>query len=617
MIYDLDGMLPKRAFQRDARGHIKPQGGGGPSAPANQNVTTTSIPEYARPYVEKTLGRAEAVMDEPYQAYGGQRNAAFTPMQAKAMQDVANMQTSGQVTDASNIAYQAGQAGLGAQQNAMNLQNTALGYGQAGAGYGAAASQYGAEGAQQAQQASQQAQRNAQMYGQMGAGYGAQGAEQAAQAQRVAEGQADMYGQMGAGFGAQAAGLAPEAQRYGAGAAQMGQAGMDFGAQGAGIGQRGVSAAEQGFGAGDAYRQQATSAEAMGQYMSPYMQNVVDVQAKEARRQADISQQGNKSRAVAAGAFGGNRAALVEAESERGLQDRIAGIQAQGSQSAYDKAQQAQQFASNVGLQGLQAGYQGLQTGMQGTGQGIQGAQAGMQGQEAGMRGIGQAGQMYGLGMQGAGLGLQGTGQRLAAANVGLAGTGQGMQGSQIGLSGVGQQIAGGQLGAQGSQIGIQGQEAGMRGAQTGLSGVQAATGAGQMGISGLSTANQSAGQLGQLGQTEFGQNQAITDAQMRAGTMQQGQEQKGLDQMYQQFLEERGYDKNQVGFMHEILRGLPISQQTTSQYQNPSMLSQGAGLATAGYGLYQMGQGRANGGQIRASDGLDTLGLYNAMRKG
>ena len=49
MIYDLDGMLPERAFQRDARGQIKPQGGGGPSAPTNQNVTTTSIPEYARP----------------------------------------------------------------------------------------------------------------------------------------------------------------------------------------------------------------------------------------------------------------------------------------------------------------------------------------------------------------------------------------------------------------------------------------------------------------------------------------------------------------------------------------------------------------------------------------
>jgi hypothetical protein len=614
MIYDLDGMLPERAFQRDARGHIKPQGGGGPSAPANQNVTTTSIPEYARPYVEKTLGKAEAVMDDPYQAYGGQRNAAFTPMQAQAMQNVAGMQTSGQLTDASNLAYSAGQQGLGAQQNAQQLQNTALGYGQAGAGYGAAASQYGAEGAQQAQQASQQAQRNAQMYGQMGANYGAQGAGQALQAQRAAEGQADMYGQMGAGYGAQAAAMAPQAQQYGATAAQMGQTGMGYGAQGANIGQRGVSAAEQGFGAGEAYRKEATSADAMGQYMSPYMQNVVQQQQKDAIRQADIARQGTQSQAVKSGAFGGSRAAIVEAENQRGLQDRLANIQAQGSQSAFEKAQQAQQFASTAGIQGLQAGYGGLQTGMQGTGQGMQGAETGMRGQQAGLAGLNQAGQLQQLGMQGAGLGLQGTGQRLQAAQVGLQGTGQGMQGAGVGLSGVGQQIAGGQLGLQGAETGIRGQTAGMQGTGQGISAVQAATGAGQYGLQGTGAATQAAGQLGQLGQAEFGQNQAITDAQMRAGTMQQQNEQKGLDQQYQQFLEERGYDKGQVGFMHEILRGLPISQQTMSQYQNPSMLSQGAGLATAGYGLYQMG--RKEGGQIRESDGLDALGLYNAMRK-
>jgi hypothetical protein len=575
MIYDLDGMLPARAFQRDARGQIKPQGGGGPSAPTNQNVTTTSIPEYARPYVEKSLGQAAALTDisqNPYQPYQGQRTAAFTPMQAQAMQNVSGMQTSGQLTDASNLAYTAGQQGLGAQGAAQQLQNTALGYGQAGAGYGAAASQFGAEGAQQAQQASQRAQRQASMYGSQGAQYGAQGANQALQAQRAAEGQADMYGQMGAGYGTQAAGLAPEAQRYGAGAAQMGQQGM-------GIGQRGVSAAEQGFQAQQDYQKMATSPEAQQAYMSPYMQNVVDVQSKEARRQADISQQGNKSRAVAAGAFGGNRAALVEAEGERGLQDRLAGIQAQGSQSAFEKAQQAQQFGSNLGIQGLQAGYQGLQAGMQGTGQGIQGAQAGMQG-------VGQAGQMYGLGMQGAGLGLQGTGQRLAAANVGLTGTGQGMQGAGLGLQGVGQQIAGGQLGLQGAQTGIQGQQAGMQGTAQGLSGVQAATGAGQYGLQGAGAATQAAGALGQLGQTQFGQETAITDAQMKAGQMQQGQEQRGLDLQYQQYQDSLNYPYKQLGFMSDMYRGLPLTQGAQSMYQAdapPAQQLMGLGLGAVG----------------------------------
>jgi hypothetical protein len=519
MIYDLNGMLPERAFQRDARGQIKPQGGGGPSAPANQNVTTTSIPEYARPYVEKMLGKAYDYTDSdknPFQPYTGQRTAAFTPMQAQAMQNVAGMQTSGQITDASNLAYSAGQQGLGAQQNAMGLQNTALGYGQAGAGYGAAASQYGAEGAQQAQQAAQQAQQGAQMYGAQGAQYGGQG--------------------------------------------------MQYGAQGANIGAQGVEAAQQGFGAGAQYAQQATSPGAQQAYMSPYMQNVVDVQQKDAIRQADIARQGNQAAAVRSGAFGGSRAAVVEGEAQRGLQDRLAMIQATGSQSAYDKAQQAQQFGANLGLQGLQAGYQGLQTGMQGTGQGIQGAQAGM---------------------QGAGLGLQG----------------------------VGQQIAAGQLGLQGAETGIRGQQAGMQGTAQGIQGVQAATGAGQYGLQGASLAGQAAGTLGQLGAQEFNQQQAITDAQMRAGTMQRQEEQQGLDQLYQQFMAEQNYPMEQLGQFSNILRGLPLNQYSQSQYQNPSGLSQAVGAGTALYGAYQMG--RKKGGAIKEnSGGLATLGMYNAMKK-
>jgi hypothetical protein len=65
---------------------------------------------------------------------------------------------------------------------------------------------------------------------------------------------------------------------------------------------------------------------------------------------------------------------------------------------------------------------------------------------------------------------------------------------------------------------------------------------------------------------------------------------------------------------MNEILRGLPMSQSSTAQYQNPSGLSQAVGLGTAGYGLYQMG--KKKGGQIKQSDGLDALGIYNVMSK-
>jgi hypothetical protein len=553
-------------------------GKGSPSMPTDSTVTQTNIPEYARPYVESTLGQAAALTDinkNPFQPYGGQRLATFSPMEAQAFQNTAGQQTAGQITDASNIASRVGQAGLGTQQTAAGLQQTALGYGGAGAGYGAAASQYGAAGAQQAQRASQLAQAQALGYGAQGAQFGASGADLAAQAQRAAEGQADLYGQMGAGFGTSAAGLAPEAQMYGAQGAQ-------FGAQGAGIGGIGVQQAQQGFGAGAQYAQQATSPEAMRAYMSPYMQNVVDVQSQEARRQSEIEQQGIQSQAAQQGAFGGSRSAILEAERQRNLGTQLGRIQAEGSQRGFEQAQQAQQFGAGLGIQGLQAGYQGLQAGLQGTGQGIQGAQAGL-------AGLGQAGDLFGKGMQGAGLGLQGTGQRLAAGQLGLAGTAQGIQGAEAGLRGVGHRLSGGQLGLSGAQTGIQGQQAGITGAQAGLQGVGQATSAGQYGIAGLGAAGQAAGTLGQLGQTQFGQETQITRDMANAGAAQRGLQQQALDVDYQNYLTQQQYPYQQLAFMQGMYSGLPLSQQTQASYSTPAPMGQQAlGLGLGALGAYK-----------------------------
>ena len=73
----------------------------------------------------------------------------------------------------------------------------------------------------------------------------------------------------------------------------------------------------------------------MQQYMSPYMQNVVDVQQREARRQADISRKALEDQAAAAGAFGGYGYGTAVGEMERGLQEQLQGIQARGLQDAY------------------------------------------------------------------------------------------------------------------------------------------------------------------------------------------------------------------------------------------------------------------------------------------
>lgn len=279
------------SFDGSRRAYMGGGGGGGSApapAPSSQSVSQTTIPDYARPYVETLLGQSSALTDinqNPYQTYSGQRIAGFSPMQAQAFQNIANQQVAGQIGEGSNLASQAGRTSLGAFGQGQQL-------GQAGLGYGS----------------------------------------------------------MGAGYGGQAAGMA----------------GM-------------------GFGAGQRFEAMATSPEAQRSFMSPYMQNVVDWQKEQAVRDYNINRQAEQSRSVGAGAFGGSRQAVAQAEANRALMNQLGGIQATGTQKAFEDAQRQMQFGADLGLRGLGAGYQGL-------GMGIQGAQAGLQGVGAAT----QAGQ-YGL----------------------------------------------------------------------------------------------------------------------------------------------------------------------------------------------------------------------------
>jgi hypothetical protein len=107
------------------------------------------------------------------------------------------------------------------------------------------------------------------------------------------------------------------------------------------------------MGAGGQYAQQATDPRAIQQYMSPYMQNVVDTQKMAAVRDYEKAMPSLAAQASRQGAFGGSRSAIERAEAQRTLFGRLGEIQAQGTQQAFDKAQQAQQFGANLGLQGL------------------------------------------------------------------------------------------------------------------------------------------------------------------------------------------------------------------------------------------------------------------------
>jgi hypothetical protein len=106
--------------------------------------------------------------------------------------------------------------------------------------------------------------------------------------------------------------------------------------------------------------------------MSPYMQNVVDIQQREAQRQADIAGTNQQAQATKAGAFGGGRDAIMRAEAARNLALQKGDIQATGLQNAYQQAMQQyntqnqlnaqqQQFGAGLGLQGLQAANQSAQ----------------------------------------------------------------------------------------------------------------------------------------------------------------------------------------------------------------------------------------------------------------
>jgi len=107
-----------------------------------------------------------------------------------------------------------------------------------------------------------------------------------------------------------------------------------------------------------------------GQYMDPYMQNVVDIQQREAQRQADIAGTQRGAEAVKSGAFGGSRQAIVDAEAARNLALQKGDIQARGLQDAYTRAQQqfnteqalgeaSRQYGAGLGMQGLQTALSG------------------------------------------------------------------------------------------------------------------------------------------------------------------------------------------------------------------------------------------------------------------
>jgi len=348
---------------RKEGGRIIYGGGGGGQSSSGTTTQISELPDWAKGYAKDTLAKTAALTDttqNPYQAYGANRIAGFSPLQQQAQQQAANMQTSGATGFGTQLAGAAGLGALGARYDPTQFQ----------------ADQFGGDAAQQ--------------------------------------------------------------------------------------------------------------------YMSPYMQNVVDIQQREAQRQGDIAGTQLASQATKSGAFGGGRQAIMQAEAARNLAQQKGDIQARGLQSSYELAQA--QFNADQARR--------------------------MQAQQ-----LAEQSKQYGAGY----------------------------------------------------------------------------------GMQGLQTALQGAGQLGTLGGQEFAQGMDINKLQNAYGGQQQALQQQGLTQAYQDFQNQQNYPYKQLGFFADMIRGLPLGQQSTRQVYEPEpgAIQQ---LGSLGLGAYGLSKFMAEGGVTGDANVSDIL---------
>jgi len=399
-------------------------GGGGQAQPQQTTVQNTNIPEYGRPYVETMLGTAQQQIYNydrdasgnmvptsmrgytPYSQSPSDYFAPFSPLQNQAMGAAGQLGTSPELDMASNLAGAAG-------QRAMNMEYQSQDFGnqfQAPQQY-----QTGRFGAQQVNAPQLQ---DYQMQGPANVrGAQASAAQLGASPEAVAQ---QFQGPGAVGY--------DQAKAERVSAPQL----QDLSMQAAGnVGTQ-------------SFNQPGTA----GQFMDPYMQNVVGIQQREAQRTADIAGTQRAGQAVKSGAFGGSRAGLMEAEAARNLATQKGDIQAQGQQAAFQNARQQFNTEQNARLQAdlanqqtqQQTNVQNLSAGLQTQGLGAQtgltaqqlnqssGLQAALANQQAGMNtGQFNANMGYNTGLQNAQMR-----QQAALANQGLAGQ-YGLQQGQFG----------------------------------------------------------------------------------------------------------------------------------------------------------------------------------------
>ena len=628
-------------------------GGGGPTQ-TTSTVTNSNIPAYAQPYVESMLGATQKQLFQgntdssgnfnitgfqPYKSYGGtyagaggidpttgkaagvnpktgqayqegdqlsydpsKGIAGFQPLQQTAQQGIQNMQMPGQYDTAANTTQEAMNRAMGMQYNpaAINVQQAAA--------------------------------PNLQDY-QMGPA-------REVSAQQVGTPTMD----------AAQTGYNPQLQNY-----QMGPA-QQVSSQGINAGN--INAAQMGP-AERVDTQSFTQPGSAAQYMSPYMQNVVETQKREAARQSGIQGTQQQAQAAQAGAFGGGRDAIMRAERERNLGTQMNDIQAQGSNAAFQQAQQQfnaeqqarlaaqqsnQQAGLTTGMQNLnaqqQANVQNAANQLQAQGMNSQQAlQAALANQQAGLTtgsqnlaanlGIQQLGTQTGLQTSLANLSNQ---QQAAVQNQAAQLQAQGMNAQQAMQAALANQQAGLTVGGQNlnAKLGIQQLGSGQN-MQAQLANQQALAQAQQLqanqqqfganyGLQGIQAGMAGANQLANIGGQKLQAQQGIYGLQNQYGTQQQQLEQQKLNQAQQDYANAQQYPMMQLGAMSNMLRGLPMQSTTSQMYQaQPNALTQGIGAAgsmASLYNAYNAKPGGAAGGLPSefkyASGGITAIPRYD-----
>ncbi len=266
------------------------------------------------------------------------------------------------------------------------------------------------------------------------------------------------------------------------------------------------------------------------QYMNPYRSQVIDTTMDALDRQRQIQQQQNAASAVQAGAFGGSRQGVVEAETNRAFADQAAQTMAALNTQGFDTAASLQQADADRALQ-AQLANQGMD-------------------QATTQQALNLSGQ-FGLANQDAALNAALANQGVDM-NVGQLNTGYTQQANM--------QNAANNLAAQQSN-----QATNLTAQQSNQASSLEAALANQMASMGsaefqMNAANQLAGMAGQATNRELGD----MDTYLGAADMVQGMNQSKLDLAYQNWMDEQNHELNQANILQGAASGYPAGSTTT-----------------------------------------------------